>query len=140
MHPEIPEALDAAQQDALGEIQRWLALHSVIRVRSLGAQEVVPVERTQVVGITHRTSRVGDPHRHIHMRIGMRVWAAGKWRGLNGAALFRQQDAIRALGTAVIAASPELAHVLDWPEAARVFPGWDELPVVRSAGLRVFPY
>ena len=113
LHPEVSAALDAAQQDALGEIRRWLALHSVTRVGSLGAQEVVPVEQMQVVGITHRTSRAGDPHRHIHMQIGMRVWAAGKWRALNGAALFRQQDAIRALGTAVIAASPQLAAVLD---------------------------
>ncbi|MGP5050836.1 type II toxin-antitoxin system RelE/ParE family toxin [Brachybacterium sp. JB7] len=31
-------------------------------------------------------------------------------------------------------------QVLDWPEAARVFPGWNELPVVRSASVRVFPY
>lgn len=30
--------------------------------------------------------------------------------------------------------------MLDWPEAARVFPGWNELPVVRSASVRVFPY
>ncbi|MCA0379267.1 MAG: AAA family ATPase [Actinobacteria bacterium] len=113
LHPEVSAALDAAQQDALSEIRRWLALHSVTRVGSLGAQEVVPVEQMHVVGITHRTSRAGDPHRHIHMQIGMRVWAAGKWRGLNGAALFRQQDAIRALGTAVIAASPQLTDVLD---------------------------
>lgn len=112
LHSEVSDALDAAQQDALSEIRRWLAQHSVTRVGPLGAQEVVPIEQMHVVGITHRTSRAGDPHRHIHMQIGMRVWAAGKWRGLNGAALFKQQGAIRALGTAVIAASPELADVL----------------------------
>ncbi|WP_448656843.1 MobF family relaxase [Microbacterium lacticum] len=113
LHPEVSDALDAAQQDALSEIRRWLAQHSVTRVGPLGRQEVVPVEQMQVVGITHRTSRAGDPHRHIHMQIGTRVFAAGKWRGLFTAALFRQQGAIRALGTAVIAASPELAAVLD---------------------------
>src|SRR5690625_2376891 len=113
LHPEVSAALDAAQQDALAEIRRWLAQHSVTRVGSLGAQEVVPIESMQVVGITHHTSRAGDPHRHIHMQIGTRVFAAGKWRGLFTAALFRQQGAIRALGTAVIAASPELADVLD---------------------------
>ena len=113
LHPEVSDALDAAQQDALSEIRRWLALHSVTRVGSLGAQEVVPIEQMHVVGITHRTSRAGDPHRHIHMQIGTRVFAAGKWRGLFTAALFKQQGAIRALGTAVIAASPELAAVLD---------------------------
>ena len=113
LHPEISDALDAAQQDALSEIQRWLAQHSVTRVGPRGKQEVVPVEHMQIVGITHRTSRAGDPHRHIHMQIGTRVWAAGKWRALDTAALFRQQGVIRALGTAVIAASPELAAVLD---------------------------
>lgn len=113
LRPEVSDALDAAQQDALSEIRRWLAQHSVTRVGSLGAQEVVPIEQMQVVGITHRTSRAGDPHRHIHMQIGTRVFAAEKWRGLFTAALFKQQGAIRALGTAVIAASPELADVLD---------------------------
>jgi hypothetical protein len=66
----------------------------------------------QVVGISHKTSRAGDPHRHIHMQIGTRVWAAGKWRALDTAALFKQQGAIRALGTAVIAAHPQLAETL----------------------------
>lgn len=113
LHPEVSEALDAAQQDALREICRWLARHSVTRVGSLGAQEVVPIESMQVVGITHRTSRAGDPHRHIHVQIGTRVFAAGKWRGLDNGALFKQQGVIRALGTAVIAAKPNLAQVLD---------------------------
>ncbi|MGQ0407849.1 MobF family relaxase [Leucobacter sp. W1153] len=113
LHPEVSDTLDAAQQAALSEIERWLAQHSVTRVGPRGKQEVVPVEHLQVVGITHRTSRAGDPHRHIHMQIGTRVWAVGKWRALDTAALFRQQGAIRALGTAVIAASPELASVLD---------------------------
>jgi hypothetical protein len=55
----------------------------------------------------------GGPHRHIHFQIGTRVHAAGAWRGLDTAALFRQQGAIRALGTAVIAAHPQLAAVLE---------------------------
>ncbi len=41
------------------------------------------------------------------------MWAGGAWRGLDTAALFRQQGAIRALGTAVLAAHPQLAAVLD---------------------------
>ncbi len=113
LHPEVSEALDVAQQGALSEIQRWLAQHSVTRVGPRGKQEVVPIEHMQIVGITHHTSRAGDPHRHIHMQVGTRVWAAGAWRALDTAAMFKQQGAIRALGTAVIAASPELAAVLD---------------------------
>ncbi|MEJ1092899.1 MobF family relaxase [Microbacterium istanbulense] len=113
LHPEVSESLDAAQQGALSEIQRWLAQHSVTRVGPRGKQEVVPIEHMQIVGITHHTSRAGDPHRHIHMQVGTRVWAAGAWRALDTAAMFRQQGAIRALGSAVIAASPELAAVLN---------------------------
>ncbi len=113
LHPEVSDALDAAQRDAVAEIRSWLGAHSVTRVGPRGRQEVVPVERLGTVAIAHRTSRAGDPHRHIHLQVGTRVWAAGAWRGLDTAALFRQQGAIRALGTAVLAAHPRLAAVLD---------------------------
>ncbi|TAM70742.1 MAG: TrwC relaxase [Microbacteriaceae bacterium] len=113
LHPDVSEALDAAQRDAMGEIRSWLGQHSVTRVGSRGRQEVVPVEQLETVSVVHKTSRAGDPHRHIHFQIGTRVWAAGAWRGLDTGALFRQQGAIRALGTAVMAAHPQLAAVLD---------------------------
>jgi hypothetical protein len=113
LHPDVSAALDHAQQDALAEIRRWLGQHTVTRVGPRDAREVVSVERMQVVGIGHKTSRAGDPHRHIHMQIGARVWAAGKWRALDTAALFKQQGAIRALGAAVIAAHPGLAETLN---------------------------
>ena len=113
LHPEVSEALDAAQRDAGAEIRSWLGQHSVTRVGPRGKQEVVPVEQLETVAVSHKTSRAGDPHRHIHFQIGTRVWAAGAWRGLDTAALFRQQGAIRALGTAVLAAHPQLTAVLD---------------------------
>ena len=113
LHPEVSEALDAAQRDAVAEIRSWLGQHSVTRVGPRGNQRVVPIEQLEIVAVSHKTSRAGDPHRHIHFQIGTRVWAAEAWRGLDSAALFRQQGAIRALGTAVIAAHPQLAAVLD---------------------------
>lgn len=113
LHPDVSKALDAAQRDAVAEIRSWLGQHSVTRVGPRGKQEVVPVEQLETVAVSHKTSRAGDPHRHIHFQIGTRVWAAAGWRGLDTAALFRQQGAIRALGTAVIAAHPQLAAVLD---------------------------
>lgn len=113
LHPDVSATLDAAQGDAVAEIRRFLAQHSVTRVGPRGRQEVVPVERLQTVAVVHKTSRAGDPHRHVHFQIGTRVWAAGKWRGLDTAALFKQQGAIRALGTAVLAAHPGLADALD---------------------------
>ena len=112
LHPEVFAALDAAQQDALTEIRQRLGQHSVTRVGPRDAREIVPIERMQVVGIRHKTSRAGDPHRHIHMQIGTRIWAAGKWRALDTAAPFKQQGAIRALGAAMIAAHPQLTRTL----------------------------
>ncbi|MDR1188853.1 MAG: relaxase domain-containing protein, partial [Bifidobacteriaceae bacterium] len=113
LHPDVSAALDRAQADAADEIRRYLASHATTRVGPRGAQEVVPAEQLQTVGIVHRTSRAGDPHWHVHFQIGTRVWAAGAWRGLDGVALFKMQGAIRAVGTAVIAAHPHLAAVLD---------------------------
>ena len=113
LHPEVSEALDEAQRDAVAEIRAWLGQHSVTRVGPRGAQRVVPVEQLETVAVSHKTSRAGDPHRHLHFQVSTRVWAADAWRGLDTAALFRQQGAIRALGTAVIAAHPQLTAVLD---------------------------
>ncbi|MGO3053541.1 MULTISPECIES: MobF family relaxase [Micrococcales] len=113
LHPEVSDALDAAQQDAVSEIRRWLAQHAYTRVGPRGQQEIIPVESVQTVAVVHRTSRAGDPHRHVHFQIGTRVPAAGKWRALDTAVLFKQQGAIRALGAAVIAANPQLAATLD---------------------------
>jgi len=112
LHPEVSEALDQAQQDALAEILRWLGQHSVARVGPRDAREDEPIEQMQVVGIGHKTSRAGDPQRHIHMQIGTRIFAARNWRALDTAALFKQQGTTRAMGTAVIAAHPQLAQTL----------------------------
>ncbi|MBN9151227.1 MAG: AAA family ATPase [Micrococcales bacterium] len=113
LHPEVSAALDIAQADAVAEIRRWLGEHSVTRIGPRGKQEIVPIQQLHTVAIVHHTSRAGDPHRHIHFQIGTRIWAGDAWRGLDTAALFKQQGAIRALGTAVIAAHPHLAVVLD---------------------------
>jgi hypothetical protein len=113
LHPEVSVALDTAQHDAVAAIRAWLGQHSVTRVGPRGNQRVVQIEQLETVAVSHKTSRAGDPHRHIHFQIGTRVWAAEAWRGLDTAALFRQQGAIRSLGTAVIAAHRQLAAVLD---------------------------
>lgn len=31
-------------------------------------------------------------------------------------------------------------HVLDWPNMAPVFPGWDREPIVRSKSIKRFPF
>ena len=94
LHPEVSDALDAAEQDALAEIRRWLApaLGDSCGVAGSRRRSILHPSRMHIMGITHRTSRAGDPHRHIHMQIGTRVWAAGEYgRGLFTAALFHSR-------------------------------------------------
>ncbi|MDR0593738.1 MAG: relaxase domain-containing protein [Bifidobacteriaceae bacterium] len=77
LHPAVSQALDRARRDAAAEIRSWLGRHSVTRIGPRGNQEGVPVEHLQTVAVSHKTSRAGDPHRHIHFQIGTRVRALG---------------------------------------------------------------
>ena len=65
------------------EIVGWVAEHATTRVGPRGRQVQVPVERIEAAVIRHYTSRAGDPHRHLHLQVNARVWAAGAWRGLH---------------------------------------------------------
>lgn len=112
LNPEVSAALDAAQADAAAAMGAYLAQNSVTRVGPRGAQEFVPVERFEQVSVVHRTSRAGDPHRHIHVQWNTRVFADGKWRGLHTAATLKQQGALRGVAEAVIAAHPGLRTAL----------------------------
>lgn len=95
-------ALDAGQLDAADQIRRWVAQHALTRVGPRHAQEQLPVERLQIVLIAHHRNRLGAPYRHLHVQIGGRVWAVGKWRALDsGTLLFKQQGCIRRLGAAI---------------------------------------
>jgi hypothetical protein len=78
MHPEVAAAYDAAQERAAEQIIGWLAEHATTRVGPSGRQVQVPVEEIEAAVIRHYTSRSGDPHRHLHLQINARVWAAGQ--------------------------------------------------------------
>ena len=81
LHPDIAAAYEAAQDRAAAQVIGWLGQHATARVGPRGQQVAVPVERLEAVTVRHYTSRAGDPHRHLHLQINARVWAAGAWRG-----------------------------------------------------------
>jgi thymidine kinase len=112
LNPAVSEALDAAQRDAAAEMTGYMARHSRTRVGPLGRQWLVPVERLEAAVISHRTSRAGDPHRHLHVQWNARVFAEGKWRGLDTATTLRQQGALRGIGESVINSHPALRTAL----------------------------
>lgn len=112
LHPEISDALDAAQDKAANEIVGWVVRHATTRVGPRGRQVQVPVERIEAAVIRHYTSRAGDPHRHLHLQINARVYAAGAWRGLHSVGFRDSIEAINGIGHAAVATDPEFRAVL----------------------------
>lgn len=112
VHPEIATAYDAAQDRAAREVISWLAAHSTTRIGPRGRQVQVPVERVEAAVVRHYTSRAGDPHRHLHLQINARVYAAGKWRGLHSTGTVDSIEAINGIGHAAVLCDPEFRRVL----------------------------
>src|SRR3954453_21726864 len=112
LHPDIAAAYDAAQDRAAGQILGWLAGHATTRVGPRGGQVQVPLELVEAVTVRHYTSRAGDPHRHLHLQINARVFAAGKWRGLHTVGVRDSLAAINGIGHAAVATDPQFRAAL----------------------------
>ncbi|HRI94541.1 MAG TPA: AAA family ATPase, partial [Nocardioides sp.] len=72
----------------------------------------MPVERLEAAVVRHYTSRAGDPHRHLHLQVNARVFAAGAWRGLHSVAVVDSIEAINGIGHAAVMCDPEFRHAL----------------------------
>jgi DNA transposition AAA+ family ATPase len=112
LHSEVSAALDAAQDRAAREILGWVACHATTRVGPRGRQVQVPVERIEGAAIRHYTSRAGDPHRHLHLQVNARVFAAGSWRGIHSVGVRDSIEAINGIGHAAVATDPRFRTVL----------------------------
>lgn len=112
LHPEIAAAYDTAQLDAAEEIIGWLAQHSTTRVGPRGRQVQVPVEQIEAAVVRHFTSRAGDPHRHLHLQINSRVFAAGTWRGIHTVGVRDTLEAINGIGHAAVMSHPRFRTAL----------------------------
>jgi thymidine kinase len=112
LHPDIAAAYAAAQDRAASQIIDWLGQHMTTRVGPRGAQVAVPVERLEAVTVRHYTSRAGDPHRHVHLQINARVFAAGRWRGVDTIALRDSIGAINGIGHTAVVCDPDFRTAL----------------------------
>ncbi len=112
VHPDIAAAYDAAQDRAAAQIIGWLAAHATTRVGPRGGQVQVPVEMLEAVTVRHYTSRAGDPHRHLHLQIGARVFAAGRWRGLHTVGVRDFLAALNGIGHAAVACDSQFRAAL----------------------------
>src|SRR3954471_22748824 len=112
VHPDVAVAYDAAQDRAAVQIIGWLAEHATTRVGPRGGQVEVPLEVLGAVTVRHYTSRAGDPHRHLHLQLGARVFAAGQWRGLHTVGVRDFLAAINGIGQAAVACDPQFRAAL----------------------------
>jgi thymidine kinase len=72
----------------------------------------VPVEVLEAVTVRHHTSRAGDPHRHLHVQVNARVFAAGSWRGLHTVGVRDFLAAVNGIGHAAVACDPHFRAAL----------------------------
>jgi exodeoxyribonuclease V alpha subunit len=112
LHPEVAQALDAAQTRAAEQIIGWVAEHATTRVGPKGRQVQVPVSEIEAAVVRHYTSRTGDPHRHLHLQINARVLAEGIWRGLHSVGMRDSLAAINGIGHAAVTTDPEFRAAL----------------------------
>ncbi|MAS56148.1 MAG: AAA family ATPase [Pimelobacter sp.] len=112
LHPDLADAYDGAQTRAVEEVIAWVAQHATTRVGPRGRQVQVPVEKIEAVVVRHYTSRAGDPHRHLHVQINARVFAASAWRGLHSVGVVDSIEALNGIGHAVVMCDPEFRGAL----------------------------
>ena len=112
LHPDVATAYEAAQDNAARQILGWLSQHATTRVGPRGGQIAMPVEYLEAAVVRHYTSRAGDPHRHLHLQVNARVFAAGKWRGLDTVAFRDSIQAINGIGHAAVACDPDFRAAL----------------------------
>jgi exodeoxyribonuclease V alpha subunit len=112
LHPDIAVAYESAQDRAASQLIGWLAENATARVGPRGAQVAMPVELIEAATVRHYTSRAGDPHRHLHVQINSRVFADGKWRGIDTVSVRDSLAAINGIGHAAVMCDPEFRAAL----------------------------
>ena len=112
LHPDVAVAYEAAQDRAATQVIGWVGQHATTRIGPRGAQVAVSVQRLDAVTVRHYTSRAGDPHRHLHLQLNARVWAAGTWRALDTVAFRDSINAINGIGHAAVACDPDFRAAL----------------------------
>jgi exodeoxyribonuclease V alpha subunit len=112
LYPDIATAYDEAMDRAAGEVIGWVTKHATTRVGPRGRQVQVPVEILEAAVVRHYTSRAGDPHRHLHVQINARVFAAGAWRGLHSVGVVDSIEALNGIGHAAVMCDPEFRAAL----------------------------
>lgn len=110
---EISEALDQAMSQASMGLGAYLAKNAHVRIMVDGEMAWVSPDEIQVATVVHRTSRDGDPHRHIHFQIVNKARFGSKWYAFDTQELRGLNRALNMLGERVIHSDANLLRVME---------------------------
>ncbi len=105
--PELGKVLMRAQERAAVVGVEGLRARATTRVGARGNQTFESVDSLEVAVFAHDGSREGDPHHHLHVQVGSKVFVAGKWRSIYGPGLVRSLREWQANVSGVLATDPE---------------------------------
>jgi len=109
LNPELGRALIRAQERAAIagiEIVRRAARVRVVQPGE-SSQSYAAVDSLEVAVFAHDGSREGDPHHHLHVQVGSKVFVDGKWRALAGRQMVGVIREWQATVSASIATDPQ---------------------------------
>jgi len=109
LNPELGRALMRAQERAAVAGIEVVRLAARVRVVKAGdvQQSYAPVDSLEVAVFAHDGSREGDPHHHLHVQVGSKVFVDGKWRALAGRQMVGAIRQWQATVSASIATDPQ---------------------------------
>jgi len=109
LNPELGRALMRAQERAAVagiEVIRQAARVRVVKPGE-STQSYAPADSLEVAVFAHDGSREGDPHHHLHVQVGSKVFVDGKWRALAGRQMVGAIRQWQATVSASIATDPQ---------------------------------
>ena len=84
LDPELGRVLIRAQERAAEAGLKVVLARARTRLTRDGITRLVPVESLEVAVFSHDGSREGDPHQHLHVQVGSKVFVEGQWSSLAG--------------------------------------------------------
>ena len=114
INPAVATALDQAMVQAVEGLGSYLAQNVHVRVRVGGGERIwCTPDQLEIATAVHRTSRDGDPHRHIHVHLINKARLGDTWYALDTSEVRRLNKVLNAVGERIIHADVNLNRVLE---------------------------
>ncbi|QOW64789.1 MobF family relaxase [Rothia terrae] len=113
INPQVGFALDQAMNQTVEALGSYLAQNTHVRVRVGNGERIwCTPDQLEIATAAHRTSRDGDPHRHIHVHLINKARLGDTWYALDTSEVRRLNKVLNAVGERVIHADENLNRVL----------------------------